>query len=65
VVAPTRRRRVKPFRPFTHTIQAITICANGDDVLVLAQDSKQYYRLSIPREALGRLANQDIVDLDE
>ena len=64
MVAPNRRRKSRPFRPMNHAIEAITLVNRGENVIVLARDAKQYYTLAIPREALGQLANQDIVDFN-
>ena len=64
MVAPNRRRKSRPFRPMTHAIEALTMVNRGESIVVLARDAKQYYTIDIPREALGLLANQDIVDFN-
>lgn len=62
---PSRRRSTKPLRPLVHAIEATTLRAGIDDITVLLRDGRQYYVTSIPRKALGRLANQEMVDIDD
>lgn len=59
-----RRRKKSPLRPLVHGITTVALMEKEDHVVVLLRDGRQYYRTIIPREALGRLANVGIVDLD-